>query len=160
SGMAKRLSPIELIACKVFLGGSGVALGSLLGVLSHSSTGAFLLAVALGMLGYFGLDVLMSSRTRSRRETMRRELPEALDILAVSVEAGLGFDGALAKLGEHKEGPLSEQFELVLGELSIGETRAASLRRMSDRVDIPELSSVVSSLIQSEQLGTPLGRVL
>jgi tight adherence protein C len=91
---------------------------------------------------------------------MRRELPDALDILAVSVEAGLGFDGALAKLSEHKDGPLVEQFELVLSELGIGESRAASLRRMSDRVEIAELTSVVSSLIQSEQLGTPLGRVL
>jgi tight adherence protein C len=91
---------------------------------------------------------------------MRRELPDALDVLAVSVEAGLGFDGALAKLSEHKSGPLVEQFELVLSELSIGENRATSLRRMAERVDIPEPSSVVSSLVQSEQLGTPLGRVL
>ena len=83
-----------------------------------------------------------------------------LDILAVSVEAGLGFDGALAKLGEHKDGPLVEQFELVLSELGIGESRAHALRRMSDRVDIPELTAVTTSLIQSEQLGTPLGNVL
>jgi len=102
----------------------------------------------------------MMSRIRVRREEMRRDLPDSLDVLAVSVEAGLGFDGALAKLSEHKKGPMVEQFELVLNELGIGESRSSALRRMADRVDIPELTSVVSALIQSEQLGTPLGRIL
>ena len=91
---------------------------------------------------------------------MRRELPDALDVLAVSVEAGLGFDAALARLGEYLEGPLVEEFLLVLAELRIGESRSAALRKMADRVDIPELTSVVSSLIQAEQLGSPLGRML
>ena len=160
SGLARTFSPTSLLAAEVVLGAVGVVLGGLLGVLAGSSIEAVVLAFAFGAVGYLALDVLMTLRTRARREDMRRELPDALDVLAVSVEAGLGFDGALAKLSEHKSGPLVEQFELVLSELSIGETRASSLRRMADRVDIPELSTVVSALIQSEQLGTPLGRVL
>jgi len=160
AGLARTFSPTELLAAEVVLGGVGVVLGGLVGVLAGSSFEAVALALAFGAVGYLSLDVVITLRTRVRREQMRRELPDALDILAVSVEAGLGFDGALAKLSEHKDGPLVEQFELVLSELGIGEARAASLRRMSDRVDIPELTSVVSSLIQSEQLGTPLGRVL
>ena len=67
----------------------------------------------------------------------KRGLPDALDVLAVSVEAGLGFDAALAKLAEHLEGPLVEEFTLVLSELRIGETRANALRKMADRVDVP-----------------------
>lgn len=160
SGLARTFSPTELLAAEVVLGAVGVILGGLVGALAGSSLEAVALALAFGAVGYLSLDVLITLRTRVRREQMRRELPDALDILAVSVEAGLGFDGALAKLSEHKDGPLVEQFELVLSELGIGESRAASLRRMSDRVDIPELTAVVSSLIQSEQLGTPLGRVL
>lgn len=160
SGLARTFSPTEFVAAEVVLGGAGVVLGGLLGVLAGSSTKAVVLALAFGALGYFALDGLVTVRTRSRREVMRRELPDALDILAVSVEAGLGFDGALAKLGEHKDGPLAEQFALVLSELAMGDGRAQSLRRMSDRVDIPELTSVTNSLIQSEQLGTPLGQVL
>jgi tight adherence protein C len=160
SGLARTFSPIEFLAAEVVLGAVGVVLGGLIGVLNGSSAEAVVLAVALGAAGYLSLDAFVTLRTRARRDEMRRELPDALDVLAVSVEAGLGFDGALAKLSEHKEGPLVEQFELVLNELGIGEARATSLRRMADRVDIPELSSVVSSLVQSEQLGTPLGRVL
>ena len=160
SGLARTFSPTEFVAAEVVLGAGGVVLGGLVGVLAGSSTKAVVLALAFGALGYFVLDGIVTVRTRSRREQMRRELPDALDILAVSVEAGLGFDGALAKLGEHKDGPLAEQFALVLSELAMGEGRAHALRRMSDRVDIPELTSVTTSLIQSEQLGTPLSQVL
>jgi tight adherence protein C len=91
---------------------------------------------------------------------MRMDLPDVLDILAVSVEAGLSFDGALAKLSEHKQGPLVEQFQLVLSELAIGENRSSALRKMADRLDIQELTAVVTALIQSEQLGSPLGTML
>ena len=160
SGLARTFSPTEFLAAKVVLAGGGVILGGAIGTLAGSSFKAALLAAVLGLLGFFVLDIVVTMRMRSRREEMRRDLPDALDVLAVSVEAGLGFDGALAKLGEHKSGPLVEQFELVLSELGIGESRSYALRRMSDRVDLPELTSVVSALIQSEQLGTPLGRIL
>lgn len=160
SGLARTFSPTEFLAAKIVLAGGGVILGGVIGALAGSSSKAVALAAIFALFGFFFLDMLVTSRTRSRREEMRRDLPDALDVLAVSVEAGLGFDGALAKLGEHKSGPLVEQFELVLSELGIGESRSYALRRMSDRVDIPELTSVVSALIQSEQLGTPLGRIL
>ena len=160
SGLARTFSPTEFLAAKVVLAGGGVVLGGFVGTVAGSPAKAVPLAVAFGLFGFFVLDLVVTSRMRSRREEMRRDLPDALDVLAVSVEAGLGFDGALAKLGEHKSGPLVEQFELVLNELGIGESRSHALRRMSDRVDIPELTSVVSALIQSEQLGTPLGRIL
>jgi tight adherence protein C len=160
AGLARTFSPVEFLAAQVVLAGVGVVVGALIGVLAGSTGESVALGAVFGVLGYFALDAVLTVRTRTRREQMRRELPDALDILAVSVEAGLGFDGALAKLGEHKEGPLSEQFELVLNELGIGESRSHALRRMADRVDIPELTSVTTSLIQSEQLGTPLGNVL
>jgi tight adherence protein C len=160
AGLARTFSPTEFLAAKVVLAGGGVILGGAIGTLAGSSSKAVLLAIVFGLVGFFLLDMIVTMRTRSRREEMRRDLPDALDILAVSVEAGLGFDGALVKLGEHKTGPLVEQFELVLNELGIGESRSHALRRMSDRVEIPELTSVVSALIQSEQLGTPLGRIL
>jgi len=160
AGMVRSFSPTGFLAAKVVLAAVGVAVGGLIGVLEGGTTQALLLGLAFGALGFFVLDVYMMSRIRARREEMRRDLPDSLDVLAVSVEAGLGFDGALAKLSEHKRGPMVEQFELVLNELGIGESRSSALRRMSDRVDIPELTSVVSALIQSEQLGTPLGRIL
>jgi len=160
AGLAKTFSPIGFLATKVVLGAAGVAVGVVLGAFTGNPLRALFLGAAGGAIGFFGPDVVVSRRTRKRREEMRRELPDALDVLAVSVEAGLGFDAALARLGQYLDGPLVEEFLLVLAELRIGESRSTALRRMADRVDIPELTSVVSSLIQAEQLGSPLGRML
>jgi len=160
AGMAKTFSPTEFLAAKVVLATVGVLVGGLLGVIAHSTPRSILLAVVLGVTGFFVLDVVASHRARARREQMRMDLPDVLDILAVSVEAGLSFDGALAKLSEHKQGPLVEQFQLVLSELAIGENRSYALRKLADRLDIQELTAVVTALIQSEQLGSPLGTML
>jgi tight adherence protein C len=160
AGMAKVFSPLEFLAAKIVLAGAGAVGGALIGTLAHSSGKAFALAAGFGISGFFALDLLASHRAVARREQMRMDLPDVLDILAVSVEAGMSFDGALAKLSEHKQGALVEQFQLVLSELAIGENRSHALRKMADRLDIPELTSVVSSLIQSEQLGSPLGKIL
>ena len=72
-------------------------------------------------------------RGRKRREEIRAQLPDALDLLAVSVEAGLGFDGAVAKLTEHMEGALAEEFSLTLGEMRIGESRHDALKKLAER---------------------------
>jgi tight adherence protein C len=78
----------------------------------------------------------------------------------VSVEAGLGFDAAVGKISEHMEGPLAEEFGLCLSEMRIGESRQEALKRMAERVDAPELSAFVRAIIQADQLGTTLGRIL
>jgi tight adherence protein C len=88
------------------------------------------------------------------------DLPDALDLLAVSVEAGLGFDGAVSKLTEHMEGPLIDEFELALGEMRIGESRADALKKMAERVDVHEMAAFVRSIVQADQLGISLGRIL
>ena len=160
AGMARTFSPTEFLAAKVVFAAAGAVLGGLLGTLTHSSGKAFVLAAVFAVVGFIVLDLVANHRARVRREQMRADLPDVLDILAVSVEAGLSFDAALAKLSDHKQGPLVEQFQLVLSELAIGENRSYALRRMADRLDIPELSAVVTALIQSEQLGTPLGKIL
>lgn len=160
AGMARTFSPTEFLAAKVVLAGAGAILGGLLGTLAHSAGKALLLGAFFALVGFVALDVVAAHRVRRRREQMRMDVPDVLDILAVSVEAGLSFDQALAKLAEHKQGALVEQFQLVLSELSIGENRSYALRRMADRVDIPELTAAVSALIQSEQLGSPLAKIL
>ena len=106
-------------------------------------------------------DVVVSLQG-ARRAGIRSapQLPDALDLLAVSVEAGLGFDGAVAKLTEHMEGPLIEEFALALGEMRIGETRAKALKKLAERVRTPELASFVRAIIQADQLGISLGRIL
>jgi tight adherence protein C len=88
------------------------------------------------------------------------QLPDALDLLTILVDAGLGFDAALAKIGEHLRGPLVEEFELTLNEMRVGETRANALRKLAARSDLPELQAFVQALLYADELGSPLGRVL
>jgi tight adherence protein C len=114
----------------------------------------------LAIAGFLGPDVFLTARLRSRREAIRAELPDALDLLAVSVEAGLGFDGAVTKLTEHMEGPLVQEFSLTLNQIRIGESRPVALKKMAERVSAPELSSFVRAVIQADQLGISLGRIL
>ena len=159
AGLGRRLSPTGFLAAKGFLAVGG----ALMGVLIVSATGSglgLLFMVALGAGGFIAPDYFVSLKAKGRREKIRADLPDALDLLAVSVEAGLGFDGAIAKLTEHMEGPLAEEFGLSLGEMRIGESRADALKRMSERVDAPELSSFTRAIIQADQLGTSLGRIL
>lgn len=161
AGLVHTVSPTGFLASKVVLGATGVAIGALLGPLLGTRPAITLaLAGALGLLGFLLPDQVIAARARRRREQMRRELPGALDVLAVSVEAGLGFDGALAKLSEHMRGPLVDELSLLLAELRIGESRSNALRKLAARLDIPELTTLVSALVQAEQLGTPLGRML
>jgi tight adherence protein C len=159
AGLVRRLSPTGFLAAKGFLAVGG----ALMGVLIVSATGSglgLLFMLALGAGGFIAPDYFVSLKAKGRREKIRADLPDALDLLAVSVEAGLGFDGAIAKLTEHMEGPLAEEFGLTLGEMRIGESRADALKRMSERVDAPELSSFTRAIIQADQLGTSLGRIL
>jgi tight adherence protein C len=116
--------------------------------------------VMAGAIGFLGPDYALTLKARGRKEKIRADLPDALDLLAVSVEAGLGFDASLAKLNEHMDGPLAQEFGLTLSEMRIGESRAEALKRMSERVDAPELSAFTRAIIQADQLGTTLGRIL
>jgi len=99
-------------------------------------------------------------RVRRRRELVKAQLPDTLDLQAVSVAPGLGLDGALAKLTEYMEGPLVDEFALTLGEIRIGESRQDALRKLTERIPTPEVAAFVRSVIQADQLGISLGRIL
>ena len=119
-----------------------------------------LFAILLAVLGFMGPNFILNSRMRSRQAAVAAELPDALDLLSVSVEAGLGFDGAVQKLTEHMEGPLIEEFELALGEMRIGEGRQEALKKMAERSASQEMASFVRAIVQADQLGISLGRIL
>ncbi len=160
SGMARTMTPNGFLGLKLVLAAAGVVVGGLLGVLFSSGFWPIVIAAILGVIGFFVPDWKADHQANERRSSIRRALPDALDILSVSVEAGLGFEGGLAKLSENMRGPLVDEFNIVLGELRIGEARSVTLRRMADRIDLPEVTSVVNSLIQADQLGSPLGHML
>jgi tight adherence protein C len=114
----RNTSPQAFLASKAAGAALGVVLGILLGA-GSSGTSAFFFALILGVIGYIAPAVIVNGRARRRGALLVAALPDALDLLVVSVEAGLGFDAAIAKLCQHMHGPLSDEFELALGEMSI-----------------------------------------
>jgi tight adherence protein C len=160
AGIGRAISPTSFLASKLLLGVLGFVGGMFLGGMTGNGTLGILLAIFLAFIGFVLPDLFISFKARGRRDEIRAELPDALDLLAVSVEAGLGFDAAISKLTEHMEGPLIDEFALTLGEMRIGESRQNALQKMVERVQAPELASFVRAIIQADQLGISLGRIL
>ena len=160
AGMGRTMTPTTFLAAK----GGGLVGGGLLGLVVGSAVGGpstgLMLALAFGGIGFIGPGFVVSTKERRRREEIRSQLPDALDLLAVSVEAGLAFDGAIAKLTEHMEGALAEEFSLTLGEMRIGESRQDALKKLAERAAAPEIASFTRAIIQADQLGISLGRLL
>jgi tight adherence protein C len=111
-------------------------------------------------LGFYIPEMLLTSRIQRRQKAIRRAMPDALDLLTICVEAGLGFDGAVQKVSEKWDNELSRAFARVILELSLGKLRREALRDMADRIGIPEMTSFVAAIIQSEQLGVSMAKVL
>jgi tight adherence protein C len=160
AGLGRTISPTTFLALKSALALGGLFLGAVFGGAAIGAGGVIFFAIALGGVGFIAPDFAVSAKARSRKDQIRAELPDALDLMAVSVEAGLGFDGAIAKLTEHMDGPLADEFALTLSEIRIGESRQDALKKLADRTGTPELSSFVRSIIQADQLGISLGRIL
>jgi tight adherence protein C len=159
AGLGQRISTSQFLAVKAGMALVGIVVGIGSGATIAVIAGVFF-APLLGVLGFILPDSILTLRIRARREQIRSELPDALDLLAVSVEAGLGLDGAIAKLTEHMDGALVDEFALTLGEMRIGESRPEALKKLAERVPAPEVSAFVRSVIQAEQLGISLGRIL
>ncbi len=121
----------------------------------------FLASAVAGGLGFYVLPTLwLSSRIRTRQTEIVKALPDALDLLTISVEAGLGFDLALSKVAEKWENELSQAFNRVIQEIGMGKLRREALRDMADRMDVSDVSSFVAAIIQADQLGVSIAKVL
>jgi tight adherence protein C len=118
------------------------------------------LAVAVVAITYYLPDIIMQFTTNSRKRLITRALPDFLDLLTVSVEAGLGLDSALAKIAEKLRDPLREEILITLHHIRMGESREIALREFAARCDVEDLKNFVSALIQSQKLGVSLGTVL
>ncbi len=120
----------------------------------------FLVVLGGTLLGFFFPQIWLTSRIGRRQKEIRKSMPDALDLLTICVEAGLGFDAAMAKVAEKWESELSLAFARVIQEIQLGKTRRDALRDMADRIGIPEMTSFVAAVIQSEQLGVSMAKVL
>jgi tight adherence protein C len=137
----------------------GVAVGLLM-----LATGRVQLALLFGIagagLGYMLPEFWLGGKAKKRSFAMVLQLPDALDLLTISVEAGLGFDAALAKVVEKMEGPLVSEFRQALAEIRMGRTRRDALRDVVARADAQPIANFIGAIIQAEQLGVPIAKVL
>ena len=160
AGLARKVSPTAFLATKAALALAGLAFGVIAGGMLGGPLAAFPFAFLCTFIGFALPGIVLTMKIRARREALRVQLPDALDLLAVSVEAGLGFDGAIAKLTEHLEGPIVEEFRLTLNEMRIGESRHDALKKLSERAAAPEVGHFTRAIIQADVLGISLGRIL
>jgi tight adherence protein C len=159
AGLADRVSPTTFLASKVVLLLLGLVLGALLGGIAGSAA-SITFALAFGALGLIWPSLYVKGRINARKARIRADLPTAFDILSISVEAGLSLDSALETLTARIEGPLADELKFTMAELEIGESRREALRKLADRVDLPEMKSFVNALQQGDQLGISLGEIL
>jgi len=117
-------------------------------------------AVGAGAIGFFLPGMMLQSKIGRRQDIVIKAMPDALDLLTVCVEAGLGFDQAMQKVSEKWENELSMAFARVIQEIRLGKLRRDALKDMSERLDIPEMTSFVAALIQADQLGVSMAKVL
>jgi tight adherence protein C len=119
-----------------------------------------LFTAAMAVLGFLLPIVWLGGRIRRRQDEIIKTLPDALDLLTISVEAGLPFDGAMQRVAEKWDNEISKGFQRLLTEMRVGKSRRDALRDMSDRMEVPDITSFVAALIQADQLGISIAKVL
>ncbi|GAA4112442.1 type II secretion system F family protein [Nocardioides fonticola] len=151
----------RVVSGKVIMGVSALLVALAISfVLGTSLPVRVVIVLVGGVLGFFGPDLFLYQRTYERAEKIQRALPDAIDLLTISVEAGLGFDAAVQQVARNTQGPLAEEFARVLQEMQLGQGRAAALRAMGDRSPVEDLRSFVGSMVQADSFGVPIAQVL
>jgi len=142
----------------VALGGFVTAMFLLSPTPNFNDNAIFIFGATFG--GFFLPHLMLSSRITNRQKEIRKAMPDALDLLTICVEAGLGFDAAMSKVSEKWDNQLSLAFSRTIREIQLGKTRRDAMKDMSDRLDINEMTSFVAAIIQSEQLGVSMAKIL
>ena len=158
SDLGANISAERFLAYK----GMGLAIGAVLGLWTMASSFGLGMLVLLLMapIGFFYPDVWLRRRQETRAAETRRALPDSLDLMAISVEAGVGLEGALARAAEDLGGALGEEYSRLLREMQLGASRREAFLEMRRRVNVPEMSSFVLALLQADSLGIAVGKVL
>jgi len=159
SGMG--VSPKQFLAWYAISGGGVFALSLLYGWAQFGNIFASIAVAPVGVLvGFMLPELILRQKTTARKEQIVRALPDVLDLLTVSVNAGLGFDSALMKVTEKMKGPLPTEMGQVLHEIKMGVTRRDALNALAERTGVGDLKSFVGTIIQADQLGVSISKVL
>lgn len=149
----------RIIMMKPLLAFGGMVLG-MLTYFGAASAGRFVLGIVITALCYFLPDILIRNRATKRRDAIRLELPNALDQMLISVQAGLGFETAMGRAAENSTGPFSEELIRTLQDIQVGRSRKEAYVAMSDRVDVPDVRSFVRAVVQADTYGIGIAGVL
>ncbi len=161
AGNPGHLSALDFTALRLLLAIALAVLSIFFGAGLGLSPGRVLYgALVLALVGYLYPNIWLNGRIRSRQKDILKSLPDALDLLTIAVDAGLGFDAALMKVVSRWDNALTQEFRQVLQEMQMGVPRAEALRHMTERTVVPELASFVAILVQSERLGASIVTVL
>jgi tight adherence protein C len=161
AGLTATLGPEEFVVLQAVGVGAGL-LGGLLvgGLMGWQGRGFFCLVATLGVAGFFSPETWVTRKRNERQASIRRDLPDVLDLMAISVEAGVGFEGAIEIVSRHFQTPLAAELSRTLREMELGLPRRDALQNLKRRTEVTELSNFVLILVQADALGMPIGRVL
>jgi tight adherence protein C len=161
AGMSTKVGPEEFVVMQGVGLGAGVLIGLLLGKMAgYTGFGLVRMAGILAAMGLFAPVAWLRRKQDERQASIRRDLPDVLDLLAISVEAGVGFEGAVEVVTRHFDSPLATEFGRMLQEMELGLPRREALQNLKRRTEVSELSNFVLVLVQADALGMPIGRVL
>lgn len=154
AGLAGRLPVERILGFKVLAGVAGFGLGTVL------TNQGLLLPAVVAALGFFAPDTFVRGRAQERQLEIQNTLADTLDQITMSVEAGLGFEGAIARTARAGEGPLASELTRTLQEMQVGVSRSEALRNLADRTSVADLRSFVTAIVQAEDYGLPIAQVL
>lgn len=161
AGNPRDWSADRVISVKVLAAVALLVIGFALSLVLGAGVSIAVLMTFGGLvLGFFSPDLYLYQASYNRAEQLARELPDAIDLLTISVEAGLGFDAACQQVARNTQGPLAEEFARMLAEMQIGQSRSLALRGMAERTPVPEVKAFVGAMVQADAFGIPIGRVL
>jgi len=161
AGLTDRVTPEEFVTVQLVCLGAGALIGLVISLAAGwSATGLFRSTLLFAVVGpLIPLQWLQKSRQK-RQGQIRRDLPDILDLLAISVEAGVGLEGAIEIVGKHFDSPLAHEMSRMLREMELGVSRRVALQNMKMRIEVQDVSNFVLALVQADALGMPIGRVL
>ena len=160
AGWAERMDGNSWAAIRIITTIVGVVLAFVLVPLVEDTLMKFAVGGLLVMIGFYGPEASLNRAIDDRRKQMEKQLPDIIDLLVISVEAGLGFEAAMGRVVQNVPGELSKEFQRTLQETRVGVSRHEALRNMAERTDVDDLNSFILALIQADAFGVSIARML